>query len=107
MSDLLDTLVQALQAQAARNRGFLSDAMARSLAAAAIETIRQHQRGSVTSAEEHKFEEGQEIWEPTGELRWFTEHTDRPVKLQQAFRSVHERRVDWREVPLVVAQKDL
>ncbi len=105
MSDLLDTVIQALQAQAARNRGFLSDTMARSLATVAIETIRQHQRGGTGTRSTNQAEPGEEIWEPTGELRWFTENMSQPVQLQQAFRSVGDDRVDWRAVPLVVSPR--
>jgi hypothetical protein len=103
MTDLLETLVQALQAQAARNRGFLSDAMARSLAITAVETLRQHQRGGATAGDTGRGEAGQETWQATGELRWFAEHRDQPVRLQQAFLRLGDGRVDWREVPLVVA----
>ena len=104
MNDLLETLVQALQAQAARNRGFLSDAMARALAIVAIETMRQNQRGTVASGGAGGAEPGQERWQATGELRWFAERPDQPVKLQQAFLCLEDGRVDWREIPLVVAQ---
>lgn len=103
MSDLLDSLVQALQAQAARNRGFLSDAMAKALALAALDTIRHHQRGGGASTQPAQDAERQETWEPTGELRWFSEGADRPVKLQQASRCLEDGRVSWSDVPLVIA----
>jgi hypothetical protein len=104
MNDLLETLVQALQAQAGRSRGFLSDSMARALATVAIETVRQHQRGIAVSGGADGDEPGQERWQATGELRWFAEHRDQPVRLQQAFLRLEDGHVDWREVPLVVAQ---
>jgi hypothetical protein len=103
MSGLLDTLVRALQAQAARSRGFLSDAMAHALARVAVETIRQHERGGAAGNEDHR-ESGEEMWEPTGELRWFTERPDQPLKLQQAYRALGSGEVAWRDVPLVLGQ---
>jgi hypothetical protein len=106
MSDLLDSLVQALQAQAAKSRGFLSDGMAHALARVALETIRQHQRGGAASGDPGEGEPGPEAWEATGELRWFTAHPDRPVTLQQAFRRLGDSHVDWRDVPLVLGQPD-
>jgi hypothetical protein len=78
--------------------------MAHALARVALETIRQHQRGGATSANQGETDLGHEVWEATGELRWFTEHTDQPVKLQQAFRCLGDDRVEWRDVPLVLGQ---
>ncbi len=104
MSDLLDTLVQALQAQAAKSRGFLSDGMAHALARVALETIHQHQRGATASGDRSESDLSEESWQATGELRWFTDHAGQPVKLQQAFRSLQRGQVAWRDVPLVLGQ---
>ena len=103
MSDLLETVVKALQAQAARNRGFLSDAMAHALATVAIDTIRQHAEAGVrTAAASTPRVEGEETWEMTGELRWCAESSDQPVQLQQALRCAEDGRVVWKNVPLVL-----
>jgi hypothetical protein len=36
------------------------------------------------------------------ELRWFTEHPQKPPRLQEAYRS-DRGRLEWRDVPLTVA----
>ena len=106
MSDLVAAVMQALQAQAARNRGFLSDAMAHALATVAIDTIRQHAEAGVRSpAASTPRVEGEETWERTGELRWCAESIDQPVQLQQALRCAEDGRVIWKNVPLVLERE--
>ena len=104
MGDLVELVMKALQAQASRRRGFLSDAMAHALATVAIDTIREHQRSSSPSIAASTGEgEGRETWQVTGELRWFAEQIDQPVQLQQALRCAEDGKVIWRNVPLVLA----
>ena len=102
MSDLVETLVTALQEQAARQRGFLSDTMARALAQVAINTIREStSRGSAASVPAlASGEDGS--WQATGELRWYAEQMNTPVQLQQAWRRAGDGQLQWRPVPLAV-----
>ncbi len=101
MSDLLEAVVQALKVQAAKNRGFLSDAMAVALARAALETIHHHRAGA-TRASGTSEDASEATWSPTGEVRWFTEHVDQPVRLQQAFRCLQDGQETWEDVPLAI-----
>jgi hypothetical protein len=102
MSDLVETLVTALQEQAARQRGFLSDTMARALAQVAINTIREStSRGSAASVPAlASSEDGS--WQATGELRWYAEQMNTPVQLQQAWQRAGDGQLQWRPVPLAV-----
>jgi hypothetical protein len=104
MNDLVATVATAMQAQAARNRGFLSDAMARALASVAIDIIRQSGSGA-SPVSLPRLETADGIWEATGELRWHAEQIDRPAHLQQAWRHVVDGHVRWRPVPLVVERQ--
>jgi hypothetical protein len=101
--DVVETLMRALQAQAARQRGHLSDAMARTLARVAIDTLQHPPSGPASADQEHTVAEDS-TWEATGELRWYAERIGQPMQLQQAWRSVEDGQIAWRDVPLVLGQ---
>jgi hypothetical protein len=101
MNELVEMLMKALQAQAARQRGYLSDAMARSLALVAIDTLQHFQSGPASSDQESTASKDS-TWEATGELRWYAEQSGRPVQLQKAWHCAEDGQIAWRDVPLVV-----
>ena len=100
MTDLAGALVRALQEQAARQRGFLSESMAKALAQVAMNTI----QGSVSHGPTNSASglASADDWQASGELRWYAEHVGSPVQLQQAWHRRGEGQVQWRAVPLVI-----
>jgi hypothetical protein len=100
--ELVAMLMKALQAQAARQRGYLSDAMARALAQVAIATVWESPSRGSAAWVPRLAPAGS--WQPTGELRWYSEQSGQPVQLQQAWRCVKNGQVAWREVPLIIGQ---
>ena len=104
MSDLVETVATAMQAQATRNRGFLSDALARALASVAIAIIRQSGSGASPGSSPRR-EAADGVWGATGELRWHAEQVGGPAQLQQAWRHGVDGHVRWQPIPLVVERQ--
>ena len=107
MSDLVETVATAMQAQATRNRGFLSDAMARALTSVAIDIIRQSGSVGASPVSMPQLEAADGVWEATSELRWHAEQVGGPAHLQQAWRHGVDGHVRWQPVPLVVERQTM